>query len=72
MKKNRDKINEVNLDNNIIKQNLNSNFNDDIVDNWFALPLKSRISQRYKPNNKIKINNLNKENKPRKKEIYLS
>ena len=31
--KNEDIINEVNFDNNSIKQNLNTNFIDDIVDN---------------------------------------
>ena len=42
--KNEDIINEVNFDNNSIKQNLYTNFINDIVDNWFNLPLKSRIS----------------------------
>ena len=42
--KNEDIINEVNFDNNSIKQNLYTNFINDIVDNWFNLTLKSRIS----------------------------
>ena len=70
-KENKDKINEINLDKKSIKQNLDSNVNEDIINNWFALPLKNRISQRNKSNNKANNLNLNKEIKPTKrKDIY--